>query len=152
MKITTKLIMLGLVGVAAAPFILKKEDGTPWLTLSDVKKAAESSASKAIPSEPKQMYRWQDKAGNWHYSDKPSSQYQSQEVQLDTAYNQMKQINLPEGFGETKKSTDGRFDPTEGGSSFPLTTAPLEKVPDMMKEIERVQDKLDQRQKAMENY
>lgn len=150
MKITTKLMMLGLVGIAAAPFILKKEDGTPWLTLSDVKKAAQSSANKALPKEPQKMFRWQDSAGNWHYSDKPSAQFQSQEVQVETSYNQMKHIELPEGFGESGKSDDERFDPTKGGSSFPLTTAPLEKVPDMMKEIERVQDRIEQRQKDIE--
>lgn len=150
MKLTTKLLMLGLVGVAAAPFILKKPNGTPWLTLEEVTSAAKKAADQAVPRPPKEMYRWQDSTGKWHYSDKPSEQFQSKQVQLNTAFNEMKQIDLPEGFGEEKKPENSRFDPTSGGSGLPLTTAPLEKVPEMMKEIERVQDKLDQRQRSLD--
>ncbi len=155
MKLTTKLLLLGIVGVAAAPFILKKPDGTPWLSLEEITSSAKQTATqaveKAIPRPAQKMYRWQDSQGKWHYSDQPSDQFTSRKVELDSAFNEMKQINLPDGFGGGEKEEAGKFDPASTGNGLPITTAPLEKVPEMLKEIERVQEKMDQRQKQLDS-
>jgi len=155
MKILTKLMLLGLVGLLAAPFILKKPDGTPWLTWSDLFEGASDSASALrsqlpITNSNSQMYKWQDAAGKWHYSDRPSDDFQTETVKVDAAYNQMKHIELPEGFGESKRK-QAQTSEQEQQPSLPLTTAPLEKVPDMLNDIERVQEKMDQRQRALDN-
>ena len=150
MKITTKLILLGMVGITAAPFIVKKPDGSPYISLNQLRSYSEQAVQKtkqAVDSSPSQMYRWQDSEGKWHYSDKPSDQYSSSSVNVETTVNSMKDIELPEGFGEEEKD-EGNFDPTNG-STLPLTTAPLEKVPDMLKEIERVQEKMKEQQKVL---
>lgn len=154
MKITTKLILLGMVGLAAAPFILKKPDGTPWLNLKELLNSTDKAVAKVeevipTPKKPTKMYKWQDSEGKWHFSDKPSNDFDSSKVQLDAAYNQMKHIDLPDGFGDGKKDEDQRFNPEDGNSTVPLTTAPLEKVPEMLQEIERVQDRMEERQKIL---
>lgn len=152
MKITTKLVLLGLVGITAAPFILKKPDGTPWLSLADITRQTDQGIKEVqsvLPSkQTTQMFKWQDKEGRWHFSDQPSDQYQSREVTLDAAYNQMKHIELPDGFGGQNNKTEEQQG-SQDGSSVPLTTAPLEKVPDMLKEIEKVQDRMEERQKIL---
>ncbi len=154
MKILTKLMLLGLIGLLAAPFILKKPDGTPWLKWSDLFYGASETASSIRSQLPttnssSQMYKWQDAAGKWHYSDRPSEDFETEKVKIDAAYNQMKHIELPEGFGESKRKQ--AEEEAAQQPSVPVTTAPLGEVPNMLKDIEKMQEKMDQRQRALDN-
>ncbi len=152
MPLFYKLIILGLIGALAAPFIIKKPDGTPMMTLKQFMPDATRSINKLknIGKEDTQLYRWKDAKGHWQYSDTPHESQSSENFKVTTQINSMKTIELPEGFREAKK-TD-RFDPLakDDGLSTPFTTAPLSKVPEMLQQIEGIQGKFDARQKQLD--
>lgn len=151
MGLFNKLLLLVLVLALASPFILKKPDGTPFLNIQDFLKPAADLKNATLKSEPKSLYRWQDEKGNWQYSDHPPENVQAQSIQVEDKINAMKTIDLPEGYREKEKSTQ-RFDLTDGsGSSLPLTTAPIEKVPEMLDQIEHFQQNLDNRKQQLDN-
>ncbi|MBD1583955.1 DUF4124 domain-containing protein [Pseudoalteromonas sp. S16_S37] len=100
------MIMVMLVGVGSL-FILKKPDGTPWLSfdavtkqvkqktntlLDDAKRNLDTVTEHTTPhttphttgsSQSGAIYKWQDANGNWVYSDKPNTQGKSQTHTLD---------------------------------------------------------------------
>ncbi|NOU52893.1 DUF4124 domain-containing protein [Pseudoalteromonas sp. JBTF-M23] len=96
------MIMVLLVGVGSL-FILKKPDGTPWLSfgavteqvkqktntlLNDAKRNLETvtehtTSHATSTSQSGAIYKWQDANGNWVYSDKPNAQGKSQTHTLD---------------------------------------------------------------------
>jgi hypothetical protein len=99
------MIMAMLVGLASLT-VLKRPDGKPWLDIGDVgeqvqrkateqyldaKQALNNTLEQATTSEAFSnasstsgtIYKWQDKNGNWVYSDKPNSQGASQTHTLD---------------------------------------------------------------------
>ncbi|WP_283788609.1 DUF4124 domain-containing protein [Bermanella sp. WJH001] len=151
MKLFNKLLLLALVLALASPFILKKPDGTPILEISKFLEPTKDLTSSVLPSAaPKSLYRWQDAKGNWQYSDHPPQDAHAQQIQVEDKINSMKTIDLPEGYKDKPKESE-RFDPTDGsGSSFPLTTAPIEKVPEMLDQIKDFQKNLDSRQQQLD--
>lgn len=152
MGIFNKLLLLVLVLAVASPFILKKPDGTPYMDINQFLKPVNSVKESVMPTESKQLYRWKDEKGNWQYTDHPPSNPGAESFTVKHNINEMKTIDLPEGYKEKPQEKDQRFDPTEGsGSSLPLTTAPIEKVPEMLDQIENIQQNLDNRQKQLDN-
>lgn len=151
MPLVYKIIILALIGALAAPFILKKPDGTPMMTLKQFMPDASSSIKqlKSLGKADTQLYRWKDEKGHWQYSDTPHESAQGEKFQVQTTINSMKTIELPEGFGEPRKKE--RFDPLDNsGVNIPVTTAPLSKVPEMLQQIEGIQDKFDARQQQLD--
>ncbi len=151
MPIFYKLIILALIGALAAPFILKKSDGTPMMTFAQFMPDASKSINKlkSIGKDAPQLYRWKDAKGHWQYSDTPHESADAEKFQANVTINSMKTIELPEGFGEPKE--EERFDPTQSdGVNIPVTTAPLSKVPEMLQQIEGIQTKFDNRQKQLD--
>ena len=89
MKIVLKILLFLLVlGVAAPFFLLKKEDGRPLLSLDDIKApnlslpdiaplvnevkvVMPTTGLKEIDKETREIYKWQDEYGEWHFSDEP---------------------------------------------------------------------------------
>ncbi|CAH9064606.1 hypothetical protein PSECIP111854_03493 [Pseudoalteromonas sp. CIP111854] len=96
------LVMIMLVGLGSL-FILKKPDGTPWLSFGNVAQQAQQKANTLFneakrnldsavqqtstaadtSSDSDAIYKWQDANGNWVYSDKPNLQRNSQAHKLD---------------------------------------------------------------------
>lgn len=83
------LIVLGLGGL----FILKKPDGSPWLSAKDFIPDT-SSLKEAIPDQiiggndgNVAVYKWKDSEGNWQFSDKPPTNTNAQQVLVDTNLN-----------------------------------------------------------------
>ncbi|MGR6871735.1 DUF4124 domain-containing protein [Pseudomonas sp. HK3] len=152
MSIFNKLLLLALVLAIASPFILKKPDGSPVLDISTFLEPVKNIGQSALPTAaPKSLYRWQDAKGNWQYSDHPPEGESAQMIQVEDKINSMKTIDLPEGYQDKPKANE-RFDPTDGsGSSLPLTTAPIEKVPEMLDQIKDFQQSLDNRQQQLDN-
>ncbi|MFY0639654.1 MAG: DUF4124 domain-containing protein [Bermanella sp.] len=151
MGLFNKLLLLALVLAVASPFILKKPDGSPILDISEFIEPAKNLTSTVVPSAaPKSLYRWQDAKGNWQYSDHPPEGSNAQQIQVEDKINSMKTIELPEGYQDKPEESE-RFDPTDGnGSSLPLTTAPIEKVPEMLDQINDFQKNLDSRQQQLD--
>ena len=151
MGIFNKLLILALIIGVASPFFLKKPDGTPFMDINDFLNPVKSVKESVMPSESKTLYRWKDEKGNWQYSDYPPDNNQAESYKVKHNINEMKTIDLPEGFKDKPKEEEtARFDPTTGGST-PLSTAPLEKVPEMLDQIDGFQQKLDARQQQLDN-
>ncbi len=151
MPLFYKLIILGLIGALAAPFIIKKPDGTPMMTLKQFMPDTTRSINKLknASKADTQLYRWKDAKGHWQYSDTPQDSQSAEKFKVKSPIISMKTIELPEGYGEPKKTK--RFDPmSDDGGSIPLTTAPLSKVPEMLQQIEGIQGKFDARQKQLD--
>jgi hypothetical protein len=154
MKIFNKLLILMVLAALAGPFFLKKPDGTPFLNWRDFipQNPLESVKESVVPSPPKKMYKWKDAKGHWQFGDMPPEGVAAQEMQVKTQINEMKTIELPEGFRdepEQQQAETSRFDPTQK-SATPLSTAPLTEVPKMLDQIEQFQGKLDERQKSLD--
>ncbi len=152
MSLIYKLIILALIGALASPFFIKKPDGTPLLTLKQIMRQADSSTAKLGSSSSNQtkLYRYKDDKGRWQYTDRPPESQAAEKVTLNKPITSLKTITLPEGFGEPKEA-EQRFDPTEDtGARLPITTAPLNKVPEMLDQIEGIQEKFDARQSALD--
>lgn len=151
MGIFNKLLLLILVLAVASPFFLKKPDGTPMMDINEFLKPVTSVKESVLPTESKTLYRWQDEKGNWQYSDHPPQNNQAESIKVKHNINEMKTIDLPEGYQDKPKETE-RLDPTDNsGSSLPLTTAPIEKVPEMLNQIDNFQQNLNDRQKQLDN-
>lgn len=152
MGIFNKLLLLALVFGLASPFFIKKPDGTPYMNINDFLKPVQTAKESILPTESKQLYRWQDDKGNWQYSDTRPEQNQAEAVRIKHNINAMKTIELPEAYQDKKPDSDPRFDPTDGsGTSTPLSTAPIDKVPEMLDQIDNFQENLNNRQKQLDN-
>jgi len=111
MGIFNKLLLLVLVLGVASPFFLKKPDGTPFMDINDLLKPVQSAKEKVMPTESKTLYRWQDDKGNWQYSDYPPENNQAESYKVKHNINEMKTIDLPEGYQDKPKEEDtARFD------------------------------------------
>ena len=150
MKIFTKLLLLALVAGLAAPFILKGPNGQPLLNYKDFIPTTDSVINSVTPKTETKLYKWKDAKGHWQFGDTPPDSVAAQEMQVKTQINAMKTIELPEGFKEKKEEPEEGFDPLSSGAS-PLSTAPIEKVPEMLDQIEGFQQKLDGRAKKLDS-
>lgn len=144
-------VMLILVALAfAGPMLMKKPDGTPFMELP-WQQALESAEDKAADLTSKQsFYKWQDADGSWHYSDTPRAEGRVETVTVDT------EANLIQGLREEKKSAPEvvkkEQQPQVETPSIPLPmTVPMDKVSDMLKDAQNLQQVLDKRNQQMQN-
>ncbi len=144
MSLFYKLIILGLLLALAAPFIMKKPDGTPFMTWQQLMPDNVKSAIKKDT----QLYRWKDDKGHWQYTDTPPENNQAERIAVKTTINSMKTIELPEGY-QTKKQEPENEQDQHSGLSLP-TTAPLTEVPKLLEDIDGIQKKYDARQSQID--
>jgi hypothetical protein len=152
MKILVKLLLLALVAALAAPFFIKGPNGQPLINFKDLI-AGNAAISGFTPKTETKLYRWKNEKGELQFGDNPPNGSQAEQMQVTTHINSMKTIELPDGFNEQteeQSSATSRFNPLDGGAS-PLSTAPLEKVPEMLEQIEDYQQKLDDRSEMLDD-
>ncbi len=106
MSLFYKLIILGLLLALAAPFIMKKPDGTPFMTWQQLMPDNVKSAIKKDT----QLYRWKDDKGHWQYTDTPPGNNQAEKIAVKTTINSMKTIELPEGYQAKKQEPENQQD------------------------------------------
>ncbi|MDG2174560.1 MAG: DUF4124 domain-containing protein [Gammaproteobacteria bacterium] len=119
MKLFIKLIMLALILSYASLFVIKKPDGTPVRTLdslipsfdfsgsttkvsdsvnslltvfnniSNGATVEESASNREVKVQAREIYRWQDEQGIWHYTDTPPPGVDAKimEIQAPTVMN-----------------------------------------------------------------
>jgi hypothetical protein len=107
--------------------------------------------NSVVPKTESTMYKWKDDKGHWQFGDNPPLGVNADEMHVKTQINSMKTIDLPDGYKdniEAEGNTQKGFDPLSSGAS-PLSTAPIEKVPEMLDQIEGFQQKLDDRAKTL---
>ena len=158
MKLFSKLMLLILVAGIAGLFFIKKPNGSPWLDWRDF---IPSQVTQALKKPDPTLYRWQDEKGNWQYGDTPPEDQAAQTVKNTTPVNTMKTIDLPEGYQDEGRRQGvivgdsgsdmrtSKFDPTSDSS--PLSTAPLEQVPNMMNEIDKIKESQTNKQQILDS-
>ena len=148
-------VMVILVAIAfAGPMLMKKPDGTPFLELpwqQAMDQALDSAEEKADGLTSQQsFYKWQDEDGSWHYSDTPRAQGNVETVTVNT------NTNLIQGLREEKKQApeviEEKEKPEAQAPSIPLPmTVPMDKVSDMIKDAQNLQQVLEKRNEQMQN-
>lgn len=79
MKLFVKVLCFGLVLALAGPFLMRGPDGQPLSTPAKAWQSLKASMPSVgmpdvVPSEPMAVYRWQDAAGQWHFSGTPPAE------------------------------------------------------------------------------
>ncbi len=135
MNIFIKLLLLLLILACSAPFFIKRPGGEPLIMLNKLKlpklsipsfglsknKTAQATTQKGI-----KVFKWKDKNGVIHYSDK-------QDVNKKAKLTQINKISI---LPSTSKS-----EPVNSTStSFPsLTTVPLSDIPKLINDAKQVE-------------
>jgi len=144
-------VMVSLVAIAfAGPMLMKKPDCTPCMELP-WQQAMDSVEEKTDGLTSQQsFYKWQDEDGSWHYSDTPRAQGNVETVTVNT------NTNLIQGLrGEKKQApevVEEKEKPEAEAPSIPLPmTVPMDKVSDMIKDAQNLQQVLEKRNEQMQN-
>lgn len=161
MKLFIKLIIFILVLGLTAPFILKRPDGSPWMSLESVlpdfyalfrqgkgtlDKAIDKTKSKAPTSTKTKVHKWRDKNGVWQYSDTPNPNGNSEEMWVDP------NTNLVKGTPISASEPAPKSQQTKNNSPnipVPITVSP-DKVSKLMDDAKKIQDLMDQRTQDLE--
>ncbi|MGH1487754.1 MAG: DUF4124 domain-containing protein [Cellvibrionaceae bacterium] len=151
MKLIVKFFCFLLVLGFAGLFVLKKPDGTPWLSLDDfIPDISVGSVKDALPGGNEvAVYRWKDAEGNWQYSDTPPGNNTAEQVLVNTNLNR-------DLVPEFKPSKVADTKPKSGkallikDSSISPTTVPMDKIPELVDDAKNVQQLMDDRTKQLE--
>lgn len=149
MKLFIKLLLLMVVLALAAPFFMKKPDGSPMLTLSalglsalgnKVSDSLPAAQSEAVLPKTAEVYRWQDEKGVWHYSDR-AQDGAAQKHQMQISQNRLKHL-------ETQSRED---EPEEKAAPVAVPErASLGDVPALLRQVDEIKKTAEQRNKTLE--
>ncbi len=157
------LLVLGLAGL----FVLKQPDGTPWLSLNDfapdLSKVATSveglintltpdtSSTNSDADTQNGIYRWKDANGQWQFSDTAPSGLQAETVELSGELNRdlVEQYTPPEPI--TRTNTAEPNPSNTNNSVIPATLSP-EKISELIKDANNVQQLMDDRATKIDQY
>ncbi|MFC3152493.1 DUF4124 domain-containing protein [Litoribrevibacter euphylliae] len=157
MKIMIKLLILALIGVFVAPMVMKGPDGQPLISWKDFFSSpapddpspSVSPNAPASPSGLTTVYKWKDKDGQWHFSDKPQDHVQNETLKYNPNANIIQSLakkeEEPEVVVEPVKEPKTSTEPS-------LTTVPLTEVPELMDQAKQYQQMVDQRNEMLQQY
>lgn len=148
-------------------FVLKKPDGTTWLSTSDfynkhkivnefqqIKNTVTNKVNTVFETtDSSQIYKWQDKQGVWHYSDKKQNAKSGQKIDNAKTWNKpnnltvIPAINVNTLTQDIKNSTNktSKEQPKTKGLSFLPN-----KVNTLLKDTNNVQKLMDDRTKKID--
>jgi hypothetical protein len=146
-KFFSFLLVLGLAGL----FVIKKPDGTPWLSLDDfIPNISVGSVKDSLPgSSTVDVYRWKDAEGNWQYSDTPPANLQTEQLTINTEGNKDIAPLPPEITVAESKPKSGKALLIKDSSVSP-TTVPVDQIPKLINDAENIQKLMNDRQKQLE--
>ena len=163
-----KLIIAAFIIACLAPLFIKGPDGEPLMTLDDWSVSApafvtalldgtfldetvnqkslsdDSTPDPASTGEPTEIYKWQDEAGVWHFSDSPVDLGVAEKVELG-------EVNVMDPWApETEQETDepavtSRLPALPTGS--PVTTSQVQEIMDT---VTNLQETIDDRKAKMD--
>ncbi|MBL4607823.1 MAG: hypothetical protein JKY01_08355 [Pseudomonadales bacterium] len=170
MKLFIKFILFLVVLAVAAPFIMKRPDGRPLLTISDITSGDSAiiksfntltsffrSPKDGLPNgEPSltTVHKWQDKEGLWHYSDQQPTSTTSQILAINPnqnilEMNDKKLLKILKGEKEETASTTQDLEPPK--NMIPGLPS-IEQAKKAMDNAKAVQGLLDNHYKQIEKY
>jgi hypothetical protein len=133
-----KLVVLVVVVACIARFFIKGPDDQPLVSLDDLLPATEDAA----PMVPTAVYKWQDEAGSWHFSNRSEDAPPGAEVvAIDGSKNVVDAAPTPaRSAGAAKAPADHQCAGAAG-----LTSVAPEQLNEMMQTINNLQETVDQR-------
>lgn len=170
MNLMLKLICFVFVLGFAGLFVLKKPDGTPWLSTSDLMpdtKNLSADAMSLLNAAKKQtttdstataantmssnsgVYRWKDEHGQWQFSDTPPAHIQAEMMQVTGDLNK----DIAEKYTPPEKQEEASIDApaTATESSVLPTSLSPEKVSKLIKDANNIQQLMDDRGSQIES-
>lgn len=165
MKLFIKFMIFIVVLACAGPFILKRPDGRPWMTISDLKapdiatpdispltdqvKKLGGSDEENAAAEQTTIFKWQDKDGVWHFSDEASATTPSEEIRINHNANvvHMEKQQTPKEIPVTKSNEQVVQNESK---SLDTEVSPYEQLPNLIDKAKNVEKLLDQRQQRQE--
>jgi len=164
MKLFLKIMVILVVLACAGPFILKRSDGRPWMTFSDLKAPDISvpdispltdQVKKLHPTDPDKsakqttVYKWQDGDGVWHFSDKVSTAVPSDEIKINHNAN-IVHMEKNEISKETAGIPSKKNIVQKEAASLDSKASPYEQLPNLIDLAKNVEKLLDQHQQEQE--
>lgn len=151
------LLVAGFIGL----FVLKKPDGTPWLSVHDLLPSVSidevtEGIKDVVPdqivggdSDSVEVYRWKDAEGNWQYSDTPPEGGTAEQVMVSTDVNRdlVPKLESRPAPIENKK---GKAILIGDSAVGPTTAFQPDKVSELIEEAKGVQEIMDQRQQQLD--
>ncbi len=154
-KLFCAILVIGLAGL----FVLKKPDGTPWLSASDFipntdgisadAKALLNKVSSENTSTNKSgdVYRWKDKNGQWRYSDTPPDNQTAENISVSGNLNSDLAEKAPKPTVSTQ--TEETETSKKATSILPATLS-QDQVSKLIEDTNNVQQLIDDRQSQLE--
>lgn len=169
MSLGIKFFMVVMIFGIAGLFVLKKPDGTPWLSVSDFTpdtRAISDSAKSmtktvtntiketaALPSSEAPsggVYRWKDANGQWRYSDKaPDNVSENQQVETLQVSGDLNRDLVEEGSRRTPESSNQGSNNTADTSISPTSISP-EKISKLIDDTKNVKKMMEERNSRLE--
>ncbi|ODS23021.1 hypothetical protein AB835_11055 [Candidatus Endobugula sertula] len=158
-KFVCFILVLGIAGL----FVLKKPDGTPWLSVNEFipdtsiisSKAASmvntlkdttNPSTKEAASE--EIYRWQDQKGHWVYSDMPPTDQNAEVIHVTGSLNK----DLAEKTTPTNTRSESTTATAESiSTSIGPTSLSPEKISGLLEETKKIQQLMNNRQSQLDN-
>ena len=140
LKILLKTLVLMIIIACVAPFFLKGPDDSPLLEPKDLKlpdiKKPRTSIIK--PQEPVKIYKWKDKNGVWHFSNKEKPSPDAEVILVEPDRHPPPETEPEPARDENTPSDD------PPSMTFPLTISPA-KVKKLKQDAEKVKVELEKR-------
>ena len=146
MKIFIKLLLFIILLACIGPFLLKGPDGKPLLSIDAIRFPAMPSWTEIKTKSGRlfswgesqqnlQVFKWVDKKGVTHYSDKNDPRY----ISTRTEIKPLNVLSIPK-----RKKTE------ISDSSIGLTTVPLQNIPKLIDEAKQVKELMEGREQQIE--
>ncbi len=155
------MMVLMLLGALALPFFMKEPNGQPIVTVDDmigdgVSDAVSNGLSGVVgslaPSEPMELYRWQDEHGLWQFGETAPEQFSAARLSVDDSRTTAMgaEWNLTETVAQSLSQTRAS-DPVNFKMPNTLTDA-YRAAPELMGATRRAAEALNNRQQGMDGF
>jgi hypothetical protein len=177
MKLYIKFILFLVVLAVAGPFIMKRPDGRPLLTINDIK-SGDSAIMKSfktltglfhsssstlslddnLPEEEQlltRVHKWQDKEGTWHFSDQQPEGAASETVEIDPNQNILEMNDaevLKKLMGDKEEKTASAAQALAPPPNMIPGLPSIDQAKQAMDNAKAVQGLLDNHYKQIEKY
>ena len=165
MKLYLKFLIFIVVLACAGPFLLKRSDGRPWMTASDLKapdlampdtspltdeiEKLSDPAPEDAASDHTTVYKWQDENGGWHFSNRADPTHPGEAVKINTNTNTV-QMPTPEKHTVDPRPYHSRNIITRETTALDTDASPYGQLPNLINKAKNVGNLLDQHQQQQE--
>lgn len=154
-KLFITLFVIAFVGL----FVLKKPDGTPWLSLNEFMPTTEGLTidlpdlpdhnDSSTDASADNIYRWKDENGHWQFSDTPPTGLIAERIEVTGDLNQDIAEPPPLIPEQTAEVTTTSVDTSSPLPIAPTTISP-DKIQKLMEDTQNIQNIMDSRQAELD--